>query len=254
MKILSRKKVRLLSLRHYVIVLIVSFAFLSCENDDDAPEGIEFFQILSIGDSRVEGHQTDFVSYRYELWKLLKNEGKGVDFFGNRIDERVYPSFQEIPFDSNHEGKSGDRIDEALQRVDSLVINNPEMVGNLVLLGIGGNDLVEGVSVDNSMQYLNSIIDKLQEANDSVNIFIEQIAPGTANFQEINGMDQSEYLAFNNAISDIAIAKTTSQSRVIAVDMSTVLTDEDYADDVHYNQSGTQKIANQYFEAMQFLF
>ena len=247
-------KIKPLSLRSYLMLFIVSFAFLSCESEDDAPEGVEFFQILSIGDSRVEGHQTDFISYRYELWKLLKNEGKGVDFSGNRIDERVYPSFQEIPFDSNHEGKSGDRIDEALQRVDSLVINNPEMVGNVALLGIGGNDLVQGIPTSNSIRYLNLIIDRLQETNSSVTIFIERIAPGTTGFQEINGMDQSEYLAFNNAISDLAIARTTLQSRVIVVDMSTILNDADYADDVHYNQSGAQKIANQYFEAMQILF
>jgi lysophospholipase L1-like esterase len=247
-------RIKPVSLRSYLVVFIVSFAFLSCESEDDASEGVEFFQILSIGDSRVEGHQTDFVSYRYELWKLLKSEGKGVDFSGNRIDERVYPSFQDIPFDSNHEGKSGDRSDEALERVDSLITNNPEMVGNVALLGLGGNDLVQGIPINNSIRHLNLIIDKLQETNSSITIFIERIAPGTTGFQDNNGLSQSEYVAFNNAIYNIAIAKTTSESKVIVVDMSTVLDDEDYADDVHYNQSGAEKIANQYFEAMQFLF
>lgn len=241
-------------MRRYVILAIVSVAFLSCNNDDDLSEKIELFQILSIGDSRVEGHKTDFISYRYELWKLLKNDDRNIDFFGTRIDERVYPDFQEIPFDHNHEGRSGDRIDETLGRLEILITNHPDMVGNVVLLGVGGNDLVQGIPLDNSVEHLNLIIDKLQAANTSVTIFIEKIAPGTTSFQESNIVDRSEYTAFNNAISNIAIRKSTVKSRVVVVDMSILLTDENYADDVHYNQPGAQKIANQYFDAMQILF
>ncbi|MEP0264965.1 GDSL-type esterase/lipase family protein [Dokdonia sp.] len=254
MKILSKKNLRPIFVRRYVILLIASFIFLSCSNEDDLPEKIEFFQILSIGDSRVEGHETDFVSYRYELWKLLKSEDKDVDFLGTRIDERIYPNFQDTPFDTNHEGKGGDKTNEVLGRLDSLIVNNPDMIGNVALLGIGGNDLVQGVPVDNSLRYLNLIIDKLQETNASMTIFIEKIAPGTTSFQESSDLDQARYIAFNNAISDIAINKTTLLSRVVVVDMSAILTDEDYADNVHYNQLGAQKVANQYFDAMQILF
>ncbi len=254
MKILLRRELGQLNLRYYALLLIVIFAFLGCENDDDLPENIQLFQILPVGDSRVEGHETDFISYRYELWKLLKENNKDVDFFGSKLDERIYPDFQEISFDNNHEAKGGDRADQALERLDTLIANNPAIVGNIILLGIGGNDLVQGVSANNSIQNISSIIDKLQEVNNSVTIFIEKIAPGSTAFQESNAMNLSEYIAFNNAISNLAITKSTSESRVVVVDMSTILTDEDYADNVHYNQSGAQKIAIQYFEAMQILF
>jgi len=227
-----QKKGKPLQSLKYLLLLIVIFALVGCTSgDDELPERIQSLQILSIGDSRVEGHETDFVSYRYELWKLLKNDDRIIDFLGSRIDQRIYPDFQETQFDINHEGKSGDRIDEALIRLDTLIANNPSAVGNIVLLGIGGNDLVQGVSAGTSIQNLNRLIDKLQEANSTTTIFIEKIAPGTTDFQE-----------------------STSQSKVIAVDMSTILTDEDYADAVHYNQSGAQKIANQYYEAMQLFF
>ncbi len=241
-------------MRHCILLLIINVTFLSCSNDDDLVEETKLFQILSIGDSRVEGHQTDFLSYRYELWKLLKEDSKNVDFFGNRIDERIYPDFQEIPFDAHHEGKSGDRIDQVLERLDSLITTHPEMVGNVTLLGLGGNDLVQKIPVENSVRNLNLIIDKLQRANNSTTIFIEKIAPGTIAFQQSNAVNQSEYIAFNNAISNLAIIKSTPQSRVIAVDMTSILTDEDYADDVHYNLSGAKKVANRYFEAMHILF
>lgn len=239
---------------YYFIFLILSLITISCNSDDDLPEKIEFFQILSIGDSRVEGHATDFVSYRYELWKLLKENNKNVDFFGSRTDQRIYPDFQEIPFDIHHEGKGGDRVDQALIRLDTLITATPEMVGNVVLIGIGGNDLFQGIPASTSIQNLNLIIDKLQEVNESVTIIIEQIAPGTTDFQESNTMNYSEYIAFNNAISNLAVTRTTPTSKVIAVDMSTILNDQDYADDVHYNESGARKIANQYYEAMQILF
>lgn len=253
MKILFRTKSRSYPFNCYVLLIIASFTLLSCENDDLIEEA-KSFQILAIGDSRVEGHQTDFLSYRYELWKLLNEDDKNVDFFGNRIDQRVYPDFQEIPFDAQHEGKSGDRVDQVLERLDSLITAHPEMVGNVTLLGLGGNDLVQKIPLENSLRNLNLIIDKLQEANNSTTIFIEKIAPGTTSFQEDNSINESEYTAFNNAISNLAIIKSTLESRVIAVDMTTILTDGDYADDVHYNLSGAQKIANQYFEAMRILF
>lgn len=255
MNTLFKKKATPLQSLKYLLLLISIFALIGCTSgDDDLPERIQSFQILSIGDSRVEGHETDFVSYRYELWKLLKNDTRDVDFFGSRIDQRIYPDFQETQFDTQHEGKSGDRIDEALIRLDTLITNNPNVVGNIVLLGIGGNDLIQGISAGTSIQNLNIMIDKLQEANSSTTIFIEKIAPGTTSFQESNAMNQSEYETFNNAISNLALIRSTPQSRVIAVDMSTLLTDEDYADQVHYNQSGAQKIANQYYEAIQLLF
>ncbi|WP_299679357.1 GDSL-type esterase/lipase family protein [uncultured Dokdonia sp.] len=247
-----QRKVTPLQSLNYFLLLIAIFTVVGCTNsDDELPERIQSFQILSIGDSRVEGHETDFVSYRYELWKLLKNDNSVVDFFGSRIDQRVYPDFQETQFDTQHEGKSGDRIDEALVRLDTLLTNNPSVVGNIVLLGIGGNDLIQGISAGTAIQNLNHMIDKLQATNSTTTIFIEKIAPGTSSFQESNAMNQSEYDAFNEAISNLAIIRTTSQSRVIAVDMSTILTDEDYADEVHYNQSGAQKVASQYYEAIQ---
>ncbi|WP_299767349.1 GDSL-type esterase/lipase family protein [uncultured Dokdonia sp.] len=237
----------------YLLSLSI-LGLVSCEEEDDSVMTLQSFEILAIGDSRVEGHQTDFVSYRYELWKMLKENNKEIDFLGSRIDERIYPDFQEIPFDINHEGKGGDVVGQTFARIDTLLTNTPEMIGNVALIGLGGNDLIQDVPVDVSVRYLNLMISRLQEANESITIFIEQIAPGTTDYQENNIMGQEDYIRLNNAIAELAILRSTPDSSVITVDMTTILTDEDYADDVHYNESGAQKIANQYFEAMQFLF
>jgi len=237
----------------YLLSLSI-LGLVSCEEDDGSVTTIQSFEILAIGDSRVEGHQTNFVSYRYELWKMLKENNKDVDFLGSRIDERIYPDFQEVPFDVNHEGKGGDVVGQTFARIDTLLTNTPETIGNVALIGLGGNDLIQDIPVDVSMRYLNLIISKLQEANASITIFIEQIAPGTTGYQENNIMGLEDYIRFNNAVAQLEILRSTPQSSVIVVDMSTILTDEDYADDVHYNESGAQKIANQYYEAMQILF
>lgn len=236
--------------RYYpYIFLMLSIALLSNCQKDQEPQ-IDYLEILPLGDSRVEGHPEDFVSYRYELWKLLRERNLDVDFVGSRKDQRSYPRVNDESFDIDHEGKSGDRSDQVLSRVNSLIASGAENVGEVVLLGAGGNDLLQMKSYESALSNLEAIIVALQNANPDVTIFIEQIEDGTTElnnyFQEL----RPNLEAFNAAIPVLAEEKSTATSKVIVVNMYDLLTDDDYADGVHYNEAGAKKIANEYFKAM----
>ena len=55
---------------------------------------------------------------------------------------------------------------------------------------------------------------------------------------------------FNSQIVSIANTLTTNTSKVIALDMNTNFNESYLADDVHYNESGAEFIANRYYDVL----
>lgn len=225
--------------------------FYSCSKEVPIPlESV--YNITALGDSRVEGGPFPaFESYRYYLWQRLIDRGILFDFVGTRNDTKTYPEYNGEQFDPNHEGSLGDRTDQVLGRLNVIIDLSPEMIGDVILLGVGGNDLYQGISGADAATNISAIVDALQAHNSSITIFIEQIEDGTSQFNSTGVIDAAELDALNNAIFGIATDKTTSTSKVVAVNMVNLLDDDDYADDLHYNASGAVKIANQYFIAME---
>ena len=75
------KKIKLL------LIGISLLTFNACDKDDDAnPESqnTSINKILALGASRVEGARPIFESYRYELWKDLKENNWTFDFIGTQ--------------------------------------------------------------------------------------------------------------------------------------------------------------------------
>lgn len=158
-----------------LLLLITGFAW-SCSKDDDeitiTPNNSSSqFQLMPLGDSRVEGDRPEFESYRYELWKNLLANNWDFDLIGNLKDPASYPTFQGANFDPDHEGIGGDRTDQVLERTRELVAQNS--VGNVILLGIGGNDLLEEIEPSTALNNIRTTIDVLQMHNENAMIFLE---------------------------------------------------------------------------------
>lgn len=236
-------------------VLLFIILLVGCSKEEPIVEA-PFYKITCLGDSRVEGGPFPmFESYRYYLWVKLIDGLVDFDFVGSRTDTKSYAEHNGLVFDSNHEGLLGDRTDQVLTRVEGLINSTPDAIGNVILLGVGGNDLYQGISGTDAAANISAIIDKLQGHNSSITIFIEQIEDGTTPFNSSGVIDPLELGVYNNAISSFVNAKSTATSKIFAVDMRSLLSDTDYADDLHYNASGAEKIANKYYEAMDlFLF
>ena len=207
-------------------------------------------KILPIGASRVEGARPTYESYRYEFWKLLVDGKKSVDFIGSITDEATYPTYQNVRFDNDHEGRGGFTSGQILSAVSDKIegIITEHGTPDIVLLSSpGGNDGLQNLSYDDAVRNVNELIDLLQAKNPNITIIIEQMAPPKTNAST----SLKNYLTrMNSEVANIAAAQTTSTSKVMTVDMNTGFTDVLLADEVHYNEAGAKFIAERYYNAI----
>ena len=226
------------------------FCLIACGKEESVtlpPTQENVVIILPLGDSRVEGSRPDFESYRPELWKKLVVQGFAIDFVGTRLDESNYADFMGQSFDQDHQGTGGAQTTDILRFLNNL--EEGTSIPDMVLLGIGGNDLIDGQkTVAATINNINQIIDWLQERNDTITILLEQIAPGRSDFMtnELTLL----FNQFNQEILDVGLTQTTTNSKVVIVDMASTWSDAYMADEVHYNEAGSAEVAGRYFEAM----
>lgn len=222
------------------VVIFVGSCAADTQTDPNA------LKILPVGDSRAQGARPAFESYRYPLWKQLVASGQSFDFVGPLEDAQRYASFQGQRFDRDHAGVGGfttgdilDNIDDALEEIAS---------PDVVLLGIGGNDLLGDVPQSQIFANLTEIVATLRQSNPEVTIIMEQIAPGLSNF--MTGQRQVAFDQFNARVLVFAGQQSTIASPIIVVDMAQGWSDAWMADDVHYNQAGADEVARRYFQAL----
>ena len=200
--------------------------------------------ILTLGDSRVEGYRPEYESYRYELWKRLIQANLSFDLIGPLLDEAHYPTFDGQNFDPDHGGVGGFTTEDLLINLNDFIddIDRPD----LILLGIGGNDLTGNIPLERIVDHLNQILDLLKNKNSQSLIFLELIAPGHSSM--MTPEFQNRLSTFHQAVSILAEERTDLSIRL--VDQFSGWSDQYLADDVHYNAQGAQRIANRYFEAI----
>mgnify|MGYP001549050893 CR=1 FL=1 len=230
------------------LAFIYCLGLSSCgENDDceNLSSTASTIEILTLGDSRVEGATPEFESYRYELWKNLVNNNWDFDLMGSRIDAGSYEKLNGLCFDNEHEGTGGATTSDNLDILQSVTFSQ---VPEVALVGIGGNDLTGGVPVETVATNLGLIIDELRSLNPNIIIFVEQIAPGLSSFMT-PGLTTS-FNDYNTEVMALATSKNTTDSPVISIDMAAGWSDDYMADDVHYNSSGAKIVADRYYAAM----
>jgi len=236
-----------------VNILVFGILFIiinACKKDDESTpkqENISKNKILPLGASRVEGARPQYESFRYELWKDLKENSFEFDLIGTQTDDASYPVFGSDSFDNDHEGRGGWTSGEILNKLGDWL--NQTGPADIVLLSSpGGNDALEGLPYSQAVSNINSIIDILQADNPNVTIIIEQMAPGRSDIMTPELTDFFEQMQLE--VVNISTNKTTVSSRVISVDMFTGFNDNLLADDVHYNGAGAEFIANRYFNIL----
>jgi len=243
-----------------LLLLVVIISLCACQKDNELTTNLldtssttrtnfseETFTILPLGDSRVEGNRPDYESYRYELWKRFIENDIPVDFVGYREDEGRYPDIHGIPFDRDHQGTGGAMTTDILALLEEVEEDSP--MPDIILLGIGGNDLTDGQqTVESTIQNIIEIIDWFQERNNNITIFLEQIAPARSDFMTAN---LSQILdQFNAEIAALGERQTDNNSRVIVVNMANNWSDTYMADFVHYNEAGAKEVAKRYYNAI----
>ena len=200
--------------------------------------------IISSCKKDSEQENDSYESYRYELWKNLIDNSYNFDFIGTQKDYDNYPLYTGLEFDNDHEGSGGYESEDVLTDIDEILaaISSPD----IVLLSIGGNDLLDGGNPPSEpITNIAELVRKLQIHNSNITIFLERIAP--ANSETMTTSLTTNLNVFNSQIVSIADSLTTNTSKVIALDMNTHFNESYLADDVHYNQLGAKFIADIYF-------
>ena len=238
------KKIKLLLIR------ISLLTFNTCDKDDDAspkPQNTSINKILALGASRVEGARPIFESYRYELWKDLKENNWIFDFIGTQTDASSYPIFNNMNFDIDHEGRGGWTSGEILDDLGDW-LNKTGSADIVLLSSPGGNDALQGLPYSQAVSNINNIIDILRADNPNITIILEQMAPGRTDIMnaELTGF----FTQMQQEVLNIVVNKTTTTSPLIAIDMFTGFNDGLLADDVHYNEAGAEFIANRYYNVL----
>jgi lysophospholipase L1-like esterase len=155
-----------------------------------------------------------------------------------------YPSLNSLDFDIDHEGIGGWTSAQILQALP----NNLQETGapDFVLFSSpGGNDALLGLPFNEAIDNINSIIDVLQNSNPNITIIIELMAPGHSSMMTSELTNYFEQL--QQGVLTICGEQTSSNSSVVALDMYTGFSDAYLADDVHYNTSGADFIADRYY-------
>ncbi len=232
------------------LIFTIQVLLLSCESETNSAD-VQFNsinKIMPLGASRVQGNLPYYESYRYELWKKLKDNNWDFDFIGTQKDNANYNEFQYGVFDYDHEGHSGSiSIEIANNLSDWLTFT---AVPDIVLFSSpGGNDGLQNLPYNETITNIKTIISILQVNNPNVTIIIEILAPANSNVMTAELTHYLEQIKFDIPL--IAAEKTTSTSQVITVDMNTEFTDSFLADDVHYNEAGAKFIANKYYEKLE---
>ena len=204
--------------------------------------------IISSCKKHNEQENESYESYRYELWKNLIDNNYNFDFIGREKDYGTYPLYAGLEFDNDHEGSGGFESEDVLANIDEILttIASPD----IVLLSIGGNDLLDGGNPPSEpIANIVELVGKLQTHNSNITIFLERIAP--ANNETMTSSLTNKLNDFNSQIVTIANSLTTNTSKVIALDMNTNFNESYLADDVHYNELGAKFIADIYFNGIQ---
>ena len=146
-------------------------------------------------------------------------------------------------FDNEHEGISGATSSLILSRVRAFDADN---VADVILLGIGGNDISNGnVRIQQIINNIRLIILQLKELYPESMIIVEQIAPGKSQF--MTERLSNDLANFNKRLGILIHALSRFNRQLFTVDMSRDWSDTYLADDIHYNDTGAQVVADRYF-------
>jgi lysophospholipase L1-like esterase len=186
-------------------------------------------KIMPLGDSITFGWpDRSYGGYQHFLWTLLTNDGYTIEFVGSQR--------------RGNEGHPGWTIAQIKKGIDSngwLETYQPD----IILLHIGTNDIRQGKTASapgNLSALLDDILMRLPRAQ----VIVAQIIP----FRRGSDPDHQSY---NASIPGIV---TSKGPRVSMVDMQSILSKSDYADDIHPNADGYDKMARAWEPAINAIF
>ena len=206
--------------------------------EDSSLSSLQTLRIMPLGDSITQA-EGGMASYRYWLWQFLISEGISADLVGGQ-SEVFQGRARFSDFDPDHQGHWDWHADQILANADSFASTNQP---DVVLLHIGTNDMRRNESIDSTLNEIAQIIETFRFHNPNVAILLAQIIPSSVGNDRIN--------VLNSRLPALVSSLQSESSELILVDQNTdfFLSSDSY-DGVHPNQSGEQKIALRWLDAL----
>lgn len=183
-------------------------------------------------DSITRGFQsTDGNGYRLNLLKWLA--GDKVNYVGSES----LGNFRGDYF----EGHNGHTIGGVSRQASKSLPLQP----NVVLLHAGTNDMNRAIDSSGAPQRLGRLIDKILKGCPDGVVLVAQIIPSK------KPLIQNRIKRFNAEIAGVVSQRAGAGKHVLLVDMFDSLTTLDLADDIHPNNRGYKKMADQWYQAIE---
>jgi len=232
-------------MKKILVLTLTAFLVFSCRQQSNAPITNT---IMPFGASRVQGNPPGYHSYRYDLWKTLRENDWNVDFVGTQTDAELYPAVNDEDFDPHHEGHSGWTSAQLLADAPNwtAVVDTPDIV---LFSSPGGNDAIDGLTYESAIDNVKNIVEEFQKMNPEITIVIEKMAPGHS-FVMIGALG-TYHDRLLNELDSLTDAWSTDLSEVISIDMATDFTNSYLADPIHYNKDGAKFIASKYYTLLE---
>jgi GDSL-like lipase/acylhydrolase family protein len=220
--------------------------FAPCPTDGTA------CRVMPLGDSITDGIDSTMGyasngGYRLELFRLAVTAGHDITFVGTRPPNGPIGDVAGQPFPRNHEGISGNTIQQVADRVDAALVANPP---NIVLLQIGTNNLYQGMAADVPGQ-LASLLDQITDGAPDALVVVAQITPLGGQFPN-NGVGP-----YNAAIPGIVQERVNAGKHLIVVDQFTRIASTPnfvtqlLPDNIHPNAAGYAIMGETWYGAIE---
>lgn len=200
-------------------------------------------KVMPLGDSITDGYQIPG-GYRTKLWSNIETAGKHIDFVGSASNGPV-----SLP-DKNHEGHPGWTSVELINGIDAWMDTHRPKI---VLLHICTNDIYFGANATTCISRLSTLVDKIcAKLPLNGKVYVAKIIPWGTAYPGLDNVVQD----FNSRIPGMAAEKAAQGKPVYVVNMygdetnPDGLFQADLADGVHPTQTGYNKMADIWWNAL----
>lgn len=225
----------------WIIVLAISIVLcdINAKAEDVARPPVKTARIMPLGDSITEAGPS-LPSYRYFLWQTAVAHAYRIDFVGSQRGVNEGPPLN-TDFDVDHEGHSGWRADQILEKIPRWArASSPDFI----LIHLGHNDLCQGQDVASTVSDLAAIIDALRTVNSRAGIVLAQITASAVPCH-------SRIPEFNAELPALVRVKHQPDSPVVLVDQYTDFIPATMTvEGVHPNAEGGAHMAARWFEGL----
>jgi MYXO-CTERM domain-containing protein len=227
--------------------------------------------IMPLGDSITDGFNLA-PGYREDLMNLLNNAGESFTFVGSATDHSS--ANLDAAGQNHHEGHSGyviknlgtspgDQFQQPFTPAGGIADNLPAWLGpngvhpNYILMMIGSNDIAQKYflngpnndGVNNVESRLDQLISEISNKSTGLAPNAHLIVASITNTTD--SANRPNYAAFASAVPGIVSAHQQLGELVTYVDMYDALDpNTDFADYLHPNAGGYQKMANVWFNGL----